>query len=73
MLFFKKKKKDPIPWDHETLKPVIRCSICTGEQVAGFMNKKSKDFREVMLIRNKADLDEFMEKYGIENEPDKIF
>ena len=28
-------------YDKEKVKPAIRCSICTGEQVAGFLNKRS--------------------------------
>ena len=28
-------------YDKEKTKPAIRCSICTGEQVAGFLNKRS--------------------------------
>ena len=26
-------------YDKEKTKPAIRCSICTGEQVAGFLNR----------------------------------
>ena len=33
-------KKRPTPHFDDTLRtPVIRCSICTGEQVAGFRRK----------------------------------
>ncbi len=71
--FFAKKKRQPLPYDHETLKPCIRCSICTGEQVAGFMHKKTREFRESMLIRNEKDLEEFKEMYGIEEDLEKIF
>ncbi len=46
---------------------VIRSSICTGEKVAGFKNKKDGGFTEVMLIRNRDDLREFKEKYKVEN------
>jgi hypothetical protein len=52
---------------------LIRSSICTGEAVAGFQNLKSKHFTEVMLINDKADLEEFMEKYGIEETPETIY
>ena len=33
-------------------KPVIRASICTGEQVAGFKSRSGGEFHEVMLIRD---------------------
>ena len=35
-MFRKKVKKQT--YDKENLRPVIRSSICTGEQVAGFRN-----------------------------------
>ena len=44
-------------------KAVLKCSICTGEQVAGF--KDTGHFDEIMLIRNAADLDAFMEMYDV--------
>ena len=54
-------------YDPEKEKPVIRASICTGEQVAGFKDKETKKFHEVMLIRNQRDLADFMELYGLED------
>lgn len=53
-------------YDKENLRPVLRCSICTGEQVAGFKNIHTGKFEEVMLIRNQKDLDYFMEMYEID-------
>ena len=53
--------------------PVIRCSICTGEQVAGFRNGQTGRFEEVMLIRSSADLEEFKQRYGISGEIEKIY
>ena len=44
---------------------MIRSSICTGEQVAGFKNIHTGKFSEVMLIRNGGDLKEFLEEYDI--------
>lgn len=51
--------------DTDIQKPVLRCSICTGEQVAGFKNLNTGKFEEVMLIKNEKDLEEFMSRYGI--------
>lgn len=62
-MFRKKVKKQP--YDKETLRPVIRSSICTGEQVAGFRDIQTGKFHEVMLIRDSGDLDEFLETYDI--------
>ena len=33
-----KKRKEVKSYDKENCKPVIKCSICNGEQVAGFKN-----------------------------------
>lgn len=52
-------------FDRELFKPVLKCSICTGEQVAGFKNLATGKFEEVMLIRNERELALFKEQYGI--------
>ena len=62
-MFRRKPKK--CAYDRENRKPVIRSSICTGEQVAGFKNIHTGKFSEVMLIRNSGDLQEFPEEYDI--------
>ena len=46
-------------YDKENKKPVIKASICNGEQVAGFKNIHTGKIDEVMLIKNHADLDAF--------------
>lgn len=61
---FRKKVKTQ-PYDKNTKRPIIRASICTGEQVAGFRDLKTGKFEEVMLLRNRGDLEAFMEKYQI--------
>lgn len=60
-----RRKTQKCSYDRENLKPVIRSSICTGEQVAGFKNIHTGKFSEVMLIRNSGDLKEFLETYEI--------
>lgn len=60
-----RKKADKELYDKEELKPVIRSSICTGEKVAGFKNIHTGKFTEVMLIKDKKDMDEFLKKYDI--------
>ncbi|MBQ9141341.1 MAG: aspartate dehydrogenase [Lachnospiraceae bacterium] len=64
---FKRKSMKPValPYDPLVQKPVIRASICTGEQVAGFKDKTTGKFTEVMLIKSTKDLDEFMACYNI--------
>lgn len=60
-----KKKEMILGYDKENLKPVLKCSICSGEQVAGFKNIHTGKFEEVMLIRNEKELEEFKKRYGI--------
>lgn len=67
---FPKKKSNfkntfPADFDRQLYKPVLKCSICTGEQVAGFKNLTTGKFEEVMLIRNEKELASFKEQYGI--------
>lgn len=71
MLFGKKgqskkgqSKKD---FDRENKRPVLKCSICNGEQVAGFKDIHTGKFEEVMLIRNERDLEAFRDLYAIED------
>lgn len=47
-------------------KPIIRASICTGEQVAGFKDLVTGQFHEIMLIRGEKDLEDFKKVYGVE-------
>ncbi len=58
---FKAKEPKRLTYDKATKNPVIRCSICTGEQVAGFKDLHTGKFSDIMLIRNEKDLKEFMD------------
>ena len=74
ILSWMKPKKAPMEaYDRAKLEPVIRSSICTGEQVAGFREKETGRFREVSLIRSAADLDAFKRDYGIEGDLPTIY
>lgn len=63
-----RRKTVKVDYDRENQRPVIRASICNGEQVAGFKDIRTGKFSEVMLIRNDGDLAEFLERYGIVKE-----
>ncbi len=71
-MFFKKKIEKKF-YDKDTQKPVIKASICNGEQVAGFQDIHTGLFEEVMLISNENDLKLFGEQYGISGEIEKIY
>jgi hypothetical protein len=61
------KKLSAPPFDPAAEEPAIRCSICTGEQVAGFRSKRTGQFREVTLIRTPKDLEGFKKDFGVED------
>ena len=69
----KKKSSEHKTYDPSHRRPVLRCSICTGEQVAGFQRLDDGKFEEVMLIRNQDDLESFREQYGINGDIEKIY
>lgn len=62
----KPKGKPTVTYDPKQQRAVLRCSICTGEQVAGFQDVHSGKFEEVMLIRGETDLQQFKRQYGVE-------
>lgn len=68
-----KKKKVIKTYDKENKKPVIKASICNGEQVAGFKDIHTGKIEEVMLIRSEADLDNFKKMYGINEKIEKEY
>jgi hypothetical protein len=61
-----KKKRIKKSYNRETQKPILKCSICNGEKVAGFKDVQTGKFEEIMLIRNDQDLQIFMETYDID-------
>ncbi|MGN0294482.1 MAG: aspartate dehydrogenase [Lachnospiraceae bacterium] len=67
-LFSRKKKVQKIDFDKTGKRPVIRASICTGEQVAGFKDVKTGKFEDLMVIRTEADRKLFMEMYDVKEE-----
>ena len=63
-----KKKGVVQSYDKENKKPVIKASICNGEQVAGFKDIHTGKIEEVMLIKSPADLEHFKAMHGIDEE-----
>lgn len=70
-LFRKKNVKKS--YDKEHMKPVIRASICTGEQVVGFKDLQTGKMEEIMLIKCPEDLENFKNMYGITEEITKEY
>lgn len=65
-MFGKKKTPATEQFDKEKFRAVLRCSICNGEQVAGFKDIYTGEFHDVMLIKGEADLAEFKRNYGVD-------
>ena len=68
-----KKKTLVLTYDKENKKPVIKSSVCNGEQVAGFKDIHTGKIEEVMLIKSQADLEKFKSMYGIHEEIGKEY
>ena len=60
-MFGRRKKQAAAPYQKDGKIPVIRSSICTGEQVAGFKDLSSGKFEERVLLRDDRDLQEFLQ------------
>ncbi len=67
-MFGRPKKREKKSYDREKKEPVIRSSICTGEKVAGFKDKETGRFEDILLLKTEEDLDGFCEIYGIEKQ-----
>ena len=68
-----KKKFVAKSYDNENMKPVIKASICNGEQVAGFKDMNTGKIEEVIVIKTPEDLESFKNMYGINEEITKEY
>lgn len=68
-----KKKTIVRTYDQENKKPVIKASICNGEQVAEFKDIHTGRIEEIMLIKKPADLENFKKMYGIVGDIEKEY
>lgn len=64
-MFGKKTAEKKLNYDPTAQKPVLKCSICTGEQVAGLKDLATGKVEEVMLIRGEKDLETFKRMCGV--------
>ncbi len=71
--FFRAGQSDTPAFDPARCTPVIRCSICTGEQVAGFRENATGKIHDVALIRGEQDLQAFRKQYGITGPIEKVY
>ena len=71
MGWFKRKTVVVKSYEKENQKPVIKASICNGEQVAGFKDIHTGKIEEIMLIKCPKNMERFNEMYGITEEIEK--
>lgn len=64
-MFGKKTRVKKLNYDPAEQKPVIKCSICNGEQVAGLKNIKTGKVEEIMVIWGEEDLETFKQMCGV--------
>lgn len=62
-MFTKKAVKN---YDRENMIPAVHSSICTGEKVAGFIDKRTGKFKDIMLVRSEKELNCFLKEYNID-------
>lgn len=68
------RKQPTHSYDPSRQSPALRCSICTGEQVAGFRDKVTGKFEDIALIRTPGDLEDFCRTYGVDpSQLEKIY
>lgn len=72
-MFWNRRPKQPVKtFDRTKKRPVIRASICTGEQVACFQDVATGRLEEILLLRDDKDKAAFLAEYGIREEELKI-
>ena len=60
-----KKKVPTATYDAERFQPAVKTSICTGERVAGLIEKDTRKFHDIRLIRSDKELAAFCREYGV--------
>lgn len=68
MGLFSKKKSEYPKMPQGDYDPVLRCSICTGEQVLCAREHSTGHLLELMLIKSPAQLEGFCDANGISEE-----
>jgi hypothetical protein len=70
MSLFSRRKPQPLRFPPEEYEPLLRQSICTGERTACVRERATGRIREVQLIRDQKELEDFCAACG--TEPDSI-
>ena len=65
--YYEEDLEERITYNPQTQYAVIRASICTGEKVAGFKDRETGHFTEIMVIRTMEDEERFKRIYHIDS------
>ena len=61
------KRQPRLQYDPQTQQPAVRRSICTGEMTAGFIDRRTGKFTDLMLLNGLRDLEQFKKDVGTED------
>ena len=68
-----KRKPRPIEYDPARQQPAVRQSICTGELTAGFIDRATGRFTELMRLDGRKGMEDFCQQVGVEVDEMKVF
>ena len=61
-------KKPELSWDPQRQRPAVRRSICTGEMTAGFIDRDTGAFHDLMRLDGRKGLEDFIKALGVKEE-----
>ena len=68
-LFSKRSRSSAMGWDPDKEFPVLKCSICNGDQVLGLKDKNTGEFTELACIKDSKELAEWKKTLGVSEIP----
>ena len=68
-----RKKSRKLSFDRTLFRPVIRKSICTGEETFGFVRRADGSFMDICLLGDMDARKEILSEYGIAEDEVRIF
>ena len=59
-----RRRREEIPFDPARQRPAVRRSVCTGEMTAGFIDRETGKFQDIMRVDGQRELEAFMKGIG---------
>lgn len=60
-----RRRREEIPFDPVRQRPAVRRSVCTGEMTAGFIDRETGKFQDIMRVDGRAGLEAFCRAIGV--------